>query len=125
MTASLEVSVVGAPHLSAGSLARLRALLLAESRALVAQSAEYEATLSQLAAHTDVDSCLERELAEAAAARVREALDDIEHALQRLAQGTYGHCEACGVPVPFERLEAIPAARYCVSCSRRRGGLLR
>ena len=124
MTASLEVSV-DAPHLSAESLALLYAQLLAESRTLVAQSAESEATLSQLSADIDVDCLLERELAQAGAARVREALDDIEHALERLAKGTYGHCEACGVPMPFERLEAIPAARYCVSCSRRRGGLLR
>ena len=118
MTASLEVSVVGAPHLSTESLARLQALLLA-------QNAENDAILSQLAADVDLDSLLERELAEAAAARVRKALDDIENALERLAKGTYGHCEACAVPMPFERLEAIPAARYCVSCSRRRGGLLR
>ena len=125
MTASLEVSVVGAPHLSEESLALLRALLVAESRTLVAKGAEREATLSQLAAGTDVESLLERELAETGAARVRKALDDIEHALERLAKGTYGHCEECDVALSFERLEAIPAARHCVSCARRADGLLR
>ena len=41
-------------------------------------------------------------------------LADIEHALQRLDDGTYGTCEACGKPIGDERLEAMPAARFCV-----------
>ncbi|HEV2754516.1 MAG TPA: TraR/DksA C4-type zinc finger protein [Actinomycetota bacterium] len=42
-------------------------------------------------------------------------LDDIEHALAKLSDGTYGVCEICGEPIPEERLEALPAARYCVA----------
>ena len=125
MTASLEVSLVGAPHLSVELLAHLRDLLVDESRTLAAQRAESEATLSQLTGNIDVEGLLERELAEVGAARAREAIDDIDHALERLAVGTYGYCEACREPISFERLEAVPAARYCVSCSRRRGGLFR
>ena len=125
MTASVSVSVVGTPHLSAELLAHLRALLLDDSRTLAAQSAEREATLSQLTGDIDAEGSLERELAEAGAARAREAIDDTHHALERLAMGTYGYCEACGMPIAFERLEAVPAARHCVPCSRRRGGLLR
>ena len=41
-------------------------------------------------------------------------LADIEHALRRLDEGTYGTCEACGKTIPDERLEAMPAARFCV-----------
>ena len=41
-------------------------------------------------------------------------LADVEHALQRLDDGTYGTCEACGKPIGDERLEAMPAARFCV-----------
>src|SRR6202165_3560643 len=41
-------------------------------------------------------------------------LADVEHALQRLDDGTYGTCEACGRPIGDERLEAMPAARFCV-----------
>ena len=41
-------------------------------------------------------------------------LADIEHALQRLDEGTYGTCEACGKPIGDERLEAMPATRYCL-----------
>ena len=38
---------------------------------------------------------------------------DIERALERLAAGTYGVCEACGQPIGEDRLEAWPAARFC------------
>lgn len=41
-------------------------------------------------------------------------LADVEHALQRIDNGTYGTCEACGKPITDERLEAMPAARFCV-----------
>ena len=41
-------------------------------------------------------------------------LADVEHALQRLDDGTYGTCEACGKPIGDDRLEAMPAARFCV-----------
>src|SRR5258708_831619 len=38
---------------------------------------------------------------------------DIERALERLAAGTYGVCEACGQPIGEARLEAWPAAPFC------------
>jgi DnaK suppressor protein len=41
-------------------------------------------------------------------------LADVEHALQRLDDGTYGTCEACGRAIADERLEAMPAARFCL-----------
>ena len=46
--------------------------------------------------------------------QVEGELADVEHAMQRLDDGTYGTCEACGEPIPDERLEALPAARFCV-----------
>jgi RNA polymerase-binding protein DksA len=46
--------------------------------------------------------------------RVEAELADIEHALKRLDDGTYGTCEACGKPIGDDRLEAMPAARFCV-----------
>lgn len=45
---------------------------------------------------------------------VEGELADIEHALQRLDEGTYGTCEACGKAIGDERLEAMPATRYCL-----------
>lgn len=41
-------------------------------------------------------------------------LADVTRALDKLDSGTYGTCETCGEPIPDERLEAVPAARFCV-----------
>ena len=43
-----------------------------------------------------------------------ERLEEIEQALGRMKDGTYGICEVCGKPIPYERLEAIPSAPTCV-----------
>ena len=48
------------------------------------------------------------------AASLRDQLDDVERALGRLDDGTYGLCEECGEPVAPARLEAMPSARYCI-----------
>jgi RNA polymerase-binding transcription factor len=49
-----------------------------------------------------------------------ELLREIGEALGRLRDGSYGICLDCGMPVSRKRLEAIPWARYCVSCQERR-----
>jgi len=46
--------------------------------------------------------------------QVEGELAEIEHALQRLDDGSYGTCEACGKPIGDDRLEAMPATRFCV-----------
>jgi len=43
-----------------------------------------------------------------------------EHALQRLAEGTYGNCEGCRKPIPTERLTIFPSATSCVACKANR-----
>jgi RNA polymerase-binding transcription factor DksA len=48
---------------------------------------------------------------------VRRELADIEEALGRIAQGSYGRCLACGGPIGLQRLRAVPEARYCLGCS--------
>ena len=45
-----------------------------------------------------------------------EAIDDIDLALNKLKDGTCGICEECGEDIPIKRLDAVPAAIYCVSC---------
>ncbi|MGN7164408.1 TraR/DksA C4-type zinc finger protein [Paenibacillus cellulositrophicus] len=40
-------------------------------------------------------------------------MDRIEMALDRFQQGTYGVCEECGKPIPYERLEAVPTTSFC------------
>jgi DnaK suppressor protein len=46
--------------------------------------------------------------------QVGEELQEVEAALQRVEAGTYGICQACGRPIGDERLEAMPATRFCV-----------
>jgi RNA polymerase-binding transcription factor DksA len=47
----------------------------------------------------------------------RNLLDEAAAALHRINEGTFGICENCGKPIPEERLEAIPYARYCTACA--------
>ena len=44
----------------------------------------------------------------------QEALNEIEDAIQRIYNGTYGHCEMTGEPIKPERLEAVPFTRFSV-----------
>ena len=46
--------------------------------------------------------------------QVEGELNDVEHALRRLDEGSYGTCEACGKVIPDQRLEAMPATRFCL-----------
>ena len=46
--------------------------------------------------------------------RVESELVDIEYAMRRLDEGTYGTCDACGKPIDEARLEAMPATRLCL-----------
>lgn len=59
----------------------------------------------------------ERGEAEALAASLKETLDEVEAALQKFEAGTYGVCEECGKRIPPARLEAKPAATYCIDCA--------
>ncbi|MBN2181643.1 MAG: TraR/DksA C4-type zinc finger protein [Sedimentisphaerales bacterium] len=47
----------------------------------------------------------------------RKLIAEIDEALERIEQGTYGKCQVNGEPIPKPRLEAIPWARYCVACA--------
>jgi RNA polymerase-binding protein DksA len=62
----------------------------------------------------------ERGEAEALAASLREALDDVQHALAKHDQGSYGLCENCGQQIASPRLEAMPTARFCIDCASKR-----
>ena len=62
----------------------------------------------------------ERGEAEALAGSLREALEEVEHALAKLDRGDYGVCESCSRPINPARLEAMPAARLCIDCASRR-----
>jgi len=61
----------------------------------------------------------EREQEMTLLANTRESLFQTEHALGRIAAGTYGACEACGKPIGKLRLQAFPRATQCVSCKQK------
>jgi len=46
--------------------------------------------------------------------QVEDELQEVEAAFQRVEAGTYGTCQTCGRPIGDERLEALPATRFCV-----------
>ena len=62
----------------------------------------------------------ERGEVEALANSLVETLTEIEDALKKFDEGTYGVCENCGNPIPDARLEAKPAARLCIDCASAR-----
>lgn len=99
-------------------LARLSELHSA-SEALVDQAEESEASeLSHVDQHQgDIGSELgEREKQRATADLVESDLAEVKAAIERLEAGSYGTCERCGKAIADGRLEAKPAARYCIDC---------
>jgi RNA polymerase-binding transcription factor DksA len=59
---------------------------------------------------------IERDRNSAVVENLRDLLTEIEHALARLRQGTYGICLGCGRPIHPRRLRAIPYATLCIAC---------
>jgi RNA polymerase-binding protein DksA len=48
-----------------------------------------------------------------------QIVEEINAALARLEQGTFGRCEECQKRISKERLQALPYARYCIECADR------
>ena len=53
------------------------------------------------------------------AEQLQDAVDEVDAAIERLDQGTYGTCQSCGGGISPERLEAMPASRLCIECASR------
>lgn len=51
--------------------------------------------------------------------RLEETLHDVQDALRKFDQGTYGICESCETKIDWARLEAKPEARLCIKCKQR------
>lgn len=97
----------------------LRAQLEAEKADLVRQLEEigdqnYDSNFADSSQVT-----AERGEAETLAAKLKAALEEVEHALEK-APDAYGLCESCHKPIPAARLEAFPAARLCIDCASKR-----
>jgi RNA polymerase-binding protein DksA len=104
-------------------LAESRRRLLEERAALLTPEARDEGdTASQAttgAGETDhINLETERLLESALDEHARLALEEIDAALARIVEGTFGTCQRCGEAIPEERLIALPRARYCITCQR-------
>jgi DnaK suppressor protein len=131
---------------SAGRATKARApklspFLSAQRNALVAERESYIRSASELKAQADSlalehepgdvqfdeeggeggTSNVDRELDLVLSAQALAAVNEIDWALEKIANGTYGNCERCGQEIPEARLEALPHATLCVSCKS--GGL--
>jgi RNA polymerase-binding transcription factor DksA len=51
-----------------------------------------------------------------------QLLTEVNDALRRIEQGTFGRCEECHQPISRARLNALPYARYCLRCARKLQG---
>jgi DnaK suppressor protein len=61
-------------------------------------------------------------LAGVLAEKVARELAEVDAALGRIVDGSYGTCISCGGPLGLQRLRAIPEARLCLGCSGHRPG---
>jgi DnaK suppressor protein len=114
---------------TAKELREVRDALHAEADRLRTEIREAEVEIADLfrdggdgAGHDQADvgsSAFERDHEMSLANHSRETLEQIEHALQRIDNGTYGICESCGNPIGKLRLMAFPRATLCVSCKQR------
>jgi RNA polymerase-binding transcription factor DksA len=97
------------------ALQRRRAELLTRSRRLDRDLSHSTEPLVQDFA----DQAVQRqndETLEAIGQAAAEELRQIDRALERIAEGRYGICEACGQPIAEGRLRAVPYAATCVGC---------
>jgi DnaK suppressor protein len=106
-----------------GSLEKIRAILLKRRSALRAALAD---DVNLLRGRTDVvgdevDAAVETAAGEAssqlAEVESRE-LGEIENALARMNEGSYGKCESCEKAIAPARLQALPYATLCINCAR-------
>ncbi len=109
---------------------RARAMLLADRAELVARLRTLRAQFDRIVdASTGVSTddehdpegatiAFERAQVSALADQAARRLADVDDAVRRIEQGTYGACERCGGPIADDRLAARPSARTCMTCAR-------
>ena len=62
---------------------------------------------------------LDREIDYTLEGNSEQVLAEIDDALQRIEDGTFGTCRTCGQPIAPERLESMPWATQCIDCKRK------
>jgi DnaK suppressor protein len=120
-------------RLTKAEVGSLRAQLLGEKEELAAQLTSIEeetfaATQSEMNGDVGLDdevadagtSTFEREKDLSIENNVRDLLQKIERALERIDAGTYGVCERCGKTIPKARIKALPYADLCIDDAQAR-----
>ena len=102
-------------------LLRLRDTLLNEIHQLTAEACEENPTYSTHPADAATDS-FDRDLALGLATFEQDGVYEIDAALMRIEDGTYGVCELTSQRIPWNRLEAIPWTRFTLEAERRVNG---
>jgi len=116
------VSSLGPSILSAADLEAVRRRLDAKKREIVAM---YKNDLRSGQESNDsptedivdrANNAYSRELSYSISDAERALMLQIDEAMNRVAEGTYGRCAHCGEPIAALRLEALPWARHCINC---------
>ena len=107
------------------SYERARRELLEEQGKLKEQLQRLEAAKYESVGHSnhmadDATEAFEQTVGVALQRKVDASLEQVERALAKLEDGTYGICENCGARIDRARLEALPHAVRCLSCQSRR-----
>jgi DnaK suppressor protein len=97
-----------------------RADLEAELSRLVEPPAEGAAVSFGKRIGEGTTEAVERLSTTAAARSIADSIEDIDRALAKIDDGSYGTCDDCGGQIGVDRLEALPATSRCVECARRR-----
>lgn len=100
-----------------------RERLLRVERDLAENSRQAKDSLESFSDSDDVPADIaaqasEREKDQIMGQSVHQTLNQIEMALERVEDGTFGVCEMCGTDIPEPRLERIPWVATCVDCQR-------
>jgi RNA polymerase-binding protein DksA len=108
----------------------LRQQLLQERRRLELEISELDADLSESLEESSEESPYDQHMAETAAVTLDREIDlsleenalasiaQIDRALGKLENGSYGRCDRCGNPIAEDRLEVAPFATLCIECKR-------
>ncbi|MEO0085862.1 MAG: TraR/DksA C4-type zinc finger protein [candidate division WOR-3 bacterium] len=119
-------------RLPKSELARVEKVLLAHKQRLLRQCSFTDEVMESPEASGDLSSHrshvadqgtenYQREMASRLKTLECQALRDIDDALRRISEGTYGICERCGERIAKARLEIVPHARLCMKCLKNAG----
>ncbi|HYI45944.1 MAG TPA: TraR/DksA C4-type zinc finger protein [Actinomycetota bacterium] len=119
-------------NLDKSALKAIREQLMGERANLVKQQEEleedsFDGTQSELTGEVGLDedfadagtATFDRERDLSIRNNIRDLIDQIDRAVRRIDEGSYGTCERCGKPIDAARVKALPHASLCLDCKRR------